>query len=250
MLKGTHRLTENILDIPEYFVKRLNDYLGDFWSFRRFFISCIISIILVLLINYYANQQYESSAQLLVLITPKMFLQVLLVIIIINAIPDYISLQETLWLLQKVKFYNFSVLIIVLLFDLIFTALIFLLLSGGIIYFLIKNPYPSFYVFIWEYFMECITCFGVVKPFFISTFISSILLCLFICVIFISNIIYSFGNVGIKFMSILPITARPFLSLGILIGLFVLFIYVLYVMFSIPIKALDIDIVGNMFFRC
>ncbi|HII07393.1 MAG TPA: hypothetical protein HA349_08825 [Methanotrichaceae archaeon] len=225
LIYNVRNFHEYVLSIPKLYIKSLDRIFGDFWSVRRLFISWVISITSVSLVGLYSFFiQTKHDFWVTPPFDPSPILYLYAVVFIVNCIPDYVSLQETMYILHTEKLDSIKFLIMLLIFDIFLTAVIFILLSGLIIYYLFENQYTSFLGFLLEYSYECKPFFGVVSTLFISTFATSIWLYFFVLAMITS---YVLGKSGVKLISILPRKKYPFITMGIYASLPFIIIYIM-----------------------
>jgi hypothetical protein len=239
--------TDSLLEIPELFVDSFTQFFGDTWSFRRLFISWSISIIIVCCL-YFIFSPLAHTGMLtsnIIKFNIYILLKFMVVVTIVNFIPDYISIQETLFVFKAAINKPLKCIFLLAIADLLFTVVIFVGLSSLIIYYFFENPYDSLKTFFISYLQECSPInMGIASSFLISTFFSSFLFFLFFLSILASRSIYWLGNIGTDLMETVVIKEKPFFSMGILAAIALLFINFSFFLIELFISILSQFIEG------
>ena len=152
----------------EWFLGLFNAvYYHRFWSWRRPIRSCISSLFALVLICLLLGWEGTSIANAIA--TGRYLVSVLVNVFVVNLIADYLSLQETRWVMERSQGCGFGGIFLWALFDIIVTGVIFIIVL--VIVFSIKDAKIIIvYMDIGPFFMK-----EKMLPLFLSTYFTSVL---------------------------------------------------------------------------
>lgn len=204
---------------PELFCQLFDSIFGKkHFSWRCFLFSCFGSLCFVVAIYFLFGPMLGLLEQRTG--SRYSFAEILLMGILINFIPDYISLFETRWLLNRFKQNRSNVgITLLLLFDMIISAMIILPVIG-LYYYLTNSP---------QSLAHTVAAFSVTAIFFYSTFLTSIWAWLFGFSVFFLKV---FRNTRLH--QILDVEEKAIRSIGIVASIMVLTIGVLLANYTYP----------------
>lgn len=192
------------------------------WSLRRFTRSTILSVLFVLfsiLVIGFENTFLGNSG-------PDAYYEVLIIFTTINVVADFISLQETRWVLEQVKTTKNNDIATWIGIDLILTSAVYVIVFGGAI-FLYAVYYQGFVVaikFVTDRplpILQMLFELDMALPFFISTFATSIVWYMFVLFVIVVNVVRRNSRVFSLFVRALNAISNPG---GVLAGLIVMVI--------------------------
>lgn len=218
--------SHTIVDSPKWFIESFDRIFGEkHLTWRCFLISSISSIIAVFFILIVWG-----------LLSPSLFIEiakydtlykVFIAALLLNIVPDYISLLETRWIMNNVADLKIRVLSKIIILDVIITGLIFsgffsfiFLTSGESI----NTIFNSLNVMI-RFIETDIPPLGIL---FYSTYFTSVWFYLFIISSIGAKVIYSFGHFGNTIMDFFGVQKTPFQSMGTIAMILVTVCFVIY----------------------
>jgi len=234
-------VSQTIVESPQWFIFAFDSVFGEkhlTWRcFRRSSIASIIAVFGMSIFEYFLNpiawQQYFKSESVITG-TLIVFVAILILALILNLVPDYVSLLETRWILNKTKNAGIRKLLVLLILDVILTGGIFI--SGAIIFVLIINILQGLpiYLLTFRNLLDMINWLQFpVSIFFYAAYFTSIWFYFFTAASIITKMVYSLGRFGNLIVDNLKVDNKPFLSMGVIL-----------VVFSVPPLALYLVIKG------
>ena len=228
---------QTAVESPRWFVEAFDRIFGDRHLTRRCFLrSCVASILAVFVMTFVwavldpaSWQRFLSDEGVWILFF------ILFFALILNLVPDYLSLLETRWILRRVAQAGVKKLIMLLVLDVIITGGIFVC-GVGIISILIdySEGYPTVVVEFVDYMLEFLSASILFRIqggelqltpgiFFYSTYFTSIWFYLFVASSIATKLLYSLGRIGNRVMGLLKVEEKPFQSMGLIaVGLLTL----------------------------
>lgn len=227
---ATKSISQTVVESPRWFIEAFDRIFGDRHLTRRCFLrSCVASILTVFVMTVVWAVLDPTSWLEYLLAEGKSdaIFFILFAALILNLVPDYLSLLETRWILRIVAHAGVKKLIVLLVLDVIITGAIFV--SGmGIIVILIgySEGYPTgvveFVDDMLEFLSACILAGKAGETsltpgiFFYSTYFTSVWFYLFVASNIATKFLYSLGRVGNRVMGLLKVEEKPFQSMGLI----------------------------------
>jgi hypothetical protein len=233
-------ISQTIIESPQWFIEAFDRIFGErHLTLRCFFRSCVASLLAVfvmaimwVVLDPASGQEYFFSYSAIVGI-----ILIFLTALILNLVPDYISLLETRWILHNVAHADVKKLIVFLVLDVIITGGIFACGFGIVCVALGES--------------NCLEMMGMgirfrsyesgLSPgvFFYSTYFTSVWLYLFIVSSIATKLLYSLGHVGNWVIASRDIEGKPYQSMGLItIGILTLF-FAIYAIFNVIMGVID-----------
>lgn len=224
---ATKSISQTIVESPRWFIEAFDRIFGDrHLSLRCFSRSCVASIMAVLVITIMwvvldptSFKRFFSSEGVAGIFA------ILVFALMLNLVPDYLSLLETRLILRRVAHAGAKSLIVVMILDVIITGGIFFCWVVAIFLILALVIGEPVGVNVDEYleFLSGLILFRVYEDppitlgiFFYSTYFTSVWLHLFIVSSVATNLLYSLGRIGNWVMALLDIEGKPFQSMGLI----------------------------------
>lgn len=224
---ATKSISQTMVESPRWFIEAFDRIFGDrHLSLRCFARSCVASIMAVLVITIVwvvldpiSCKRFFSSEG----VSGISF--ILCVALVLNLVPDYLSLLETRLILRRVAHAGVKSLIGVVILDVIITGGIFICWFVAIVLILYQVSGVSMGVDVdalLEILSEFIFFRNEVDPpdwsiFFYSTYFTSVWLHLFIVSSVATKLLYSVGRIGNWVLVLLEIEGKPFQSMGLIV---------------------------------
>lgn len=222
----TKSISETIIETPRLFIDAFDRIFGDkHLTLRCFSISCVASIMVVFVMNILWHVLSPISITENIIENSLVFL---LGALIINLIPDYISLYETRRILHYAEHAGIKRPIVLLVFDLIITGVIFAC-GFGIIGFLLGVDISSGQFWSEMILFQRFQNDPPIGILFYSTFFTSIWMYLFIASSICAKFVYSLGHIGNWIMAFLDVEKKPFQSMGTLIICLISLVFAIYI---------------------
>lgn len=225
---ATKSISQTIVESPRWFIEAFDRIFGDrHLSLRCFSRSCVASIMAVLVITIMwvvldpiSCKRFFSSEGVYGIFS------ILFAALMLNLVPDYLSLLETRLILRRVAHAGAKSLIVVMILDVIITGGIFVCWFVAIasILSLVTGGQVGVEVDVLLEFLSRCILFRVERGlppltlgiFFYSTYFTSVWLHLFIVSGVATKLLYSLGRIGNWVMALLDIEGKPFQSMGLI----------------------------------
>ncbi|MCK4798941.1 MAG: hypothetical protein KAT05_16315, partial [Spirochaetes bacterium] len=221
--------SNTIVDSPQWFVESFDRIFGEkHLTWRCILISSISSIIAVFVMFIVWGLLSPRLFIEIVKYKPDIIVSVFSGCLLLNLVPDYISLLETRWIMNNVADVKIRVLSKIIILDAIITGFIFssffsiiFLISGSSID-KVFNILNQMILFIET---DVPPPVGIL---FYSTYFTSVWFYLFMISSIGAKVIYSFGHFGNTIMDFFGVQKTPFQSMGTIIMILVTVGFVIY----------------------
>ena len=191
------------------------------WSRRRVTRSTILSVLFVIfsvLLIGFENTYLGAYSR-------NDYYEVLILFTIINLVADFVSLQETRWVLEQVKGAKNTEIAVWIAIDLFLTSTIYVIVFGGAIFVYAATKIGFDFAVNWFAFPDISEPLGVLfqldmgLPFFISTFATSIVWYLFVLFLVAVNVVSRNSRAFSLFVRALTASSNPG---GVMAGIIVM----------------------------
>lgn len=240
-------ISETIIETPKWFIRAFDSIFGErHLTWRCFRRSCVASItavfFMIIIYRLYDSSSWELiffsvGGRSLIGLSAAIIIALFVITLIVNLVPDYLSLLETRWILSKAENAGIMRLAMLLILDVIITGGIFVFWSGISMYVFIRGIMFSEGVHSSiDLFFEKVRYFTQfpIGIYFYAAYFTSIWFYLFTASSLVVKVIYSFGRFGNSAIALLDIDKKPFQSMGILaIALLTGFFALIFVIYEI-----------------
>ena len=230
-------ISQTIIESPQWFIEAFDRIFGErHLTLRCFFRSCVASLLAVFAITIMWIVMVEDP-------TPRQayfsYLAIDLIMaifgfaLVLNLVPDYISLLETRWILHNVAHADVKKLIVLLVLDVIITGGIFAC-GFGIVWVVIGESVAEYLELMGMGILFRSYGSGLsLGIFFYSTYFTSVWLYLFIASSIATKLLYSLGRVGNWVIASRDIEGKPYQSMGLITIGILTFFFAIYVIFYV-----------------
>jgi hypothetical protein len=223
-LLANSQLPKIILECPRLFIESFDSFFGkNHLSIKCFIRSSLVSIVVILIIGFLLRGHPSFNPFSLDIVSSSIagivyVLFLFILSILLNVIPDYISLLETRYIIHQSIDRNVIYLLFIILLDFFISGLIYILIAGLISYSVLGlmeanllKYYLNIYVYMYHFTSMCLG--GGYTIFFLSTYFTSFWMYMLLIFGITIKIAYPIINVSKH----LVVEEKPFQSIGLLL---------------------------------
>lgn len=221
-------LLKIILECPRLFIESFDSLFGkNHLSMKCFIRSSLASIIVILIIGFVLRGHSSFNPFSLDIVSSGIagivYVMFLLILsILLNIIPDYISLLETRYIIHKSIDRNIKYLVFIILLDFFISGIIYILIAGSISYAVLSimqtnllKYYLNIYNYMYHFASMCLG--GGYTIFFLSTYFTSFWMYMLLIFGITIKIAHPLNKFCLNIFKHLVVEEKPFQSSGLLL---------------------------------